>query len=93
MSTTEEKKVGLGERIDHIRSKYDDKRYAELLAQWDYKQHDVHDETIRKKNKVLVEEVDESGKKRSRYEEREVNRISTSLERISSIHTPRLPWG
>ena len=82
MSTTEEKKVGLGERIDHIRSKYDDKRYAELLAQWDYKQHDVHDETIRKKNKVLVEEVDEAGKKRSRYEEREVNRISTSLERI-----------
>ena len=82
MNTTVDKEMGLDERIARIRSKYDDRRYAELLGQWDYKSHEVHDETIRKKNKVLVNETDEAGNKRSRYEEREVNRISTPLERI-----------
>ncbi|WP_296957714.1 phage portal protein [Porphyromonas sp. oral taxon 278] len=87
MNTTVEKEMGLDERIARIRSKYDDRRYAELLSQWDYKSHEVHDETIRKKNKVLVNE-EEAGanggakSKRKRYEYQEVNRISTPIERI-----------
>lgn len=64
----------------------------QLLKDWDYTQHEVFNQEIRKKRKVLVEDavlnLDGSVKTPARYEMQEVNRIALPLEQdIVNIHT------
>lgn len=63
-----------------------------LLKDWDYNQHEVFNQEVRKKRKVLVEDEvlhpDGSLKTPARYEMQEVNRIALPLEQdIVNIHT------
>ncbi|GJQ07522.1 hypothetical protein CAPN010_16800 [Capnocytophaga cynodegmi] len=86
-------KLEISERIKELK-KYPAKRpdTQELMKDWDYSKHDVFDETLRKKRRVLIEEPEKSADgtiiKPARYEWQEVNRIALPLEQdIVNIHT------
>ena len=77
--------------IPKVRSKYNERRYADLKEQWEYSRHEVMSEAHRPDDRVMVkdEEVDVSGRRTGAvYETKKVNRISSSLEQlIVEIHT------
>ncbi|WP_314810420.1 phage portal protein [Capnocytophaga granulosa] len=82
-----------GERITQLK-KYPAKRpdTQSLIKDWDYTQHDVFDEELRPKRRVLVKEQEENKdgtiKSPAQFRWEDVNRMALPLEQdIVNIHT------